>query len=62
MESLQLPPQPPAEPIDDATRAALEEARAEAARGEVYTLDEVRESIKQRSIEWRKTQETLLAA
>ncbi len=59
---LELEPQNQAEPIDDATRDALDEAEAEVERGEVYTLDEVRESIKERSTAWRKTQETLLPA
>ena len=40
----QLEPQPEAEPIDAATKAALDEARAQIARGECYTLDEVRQA------------------
>ncbi len=51
-----------AQPIDDATRAALEAARAQVARGEVYTLTEVRQHLKERSKAWRKTQEPVLSA
>ncbi len=37
-----------AEPLDEATKAALDEGLASAQRGELYTLDEVREHLKQR--------------
>jgi hypothetical protein len=61
MELLKLQPQPPAEPLDAETLAALDEADASIARGEFFTLDEVRESIKERSKAWRKIQQPVTA-
>lgn len=59
---IQLEQNQVAQPIDDATRAALEEARAQVARGESYTADEVRQHLKERSKAWRKSQEPALSA
>ena len=50
------------EPRDEATHSALDEAEAQVARGEVYTRAEMRESMKQRSRAWSKTQKKVLPA
>ena len=59
MNPFLLQPQPPAEPLDEATHAMLDEAEAQIARGEIYTLDEIRQEIKEWSKAWREARETL---
>lgn len=49
-----------AEPIDDATRAALDEARAQAARGEVVTLEQSNINLRKRLKAWRQVQQEVL--
>ena len=51
-----------AQPIDEVTRAALEEARVEMRRGEGVTLEEARRKVKEQYRAWRKLQEEVLAA
>jgi len=53
----ELEPQQYAEPIDNATRATLDEAEAQIAHGEVYTLEEMRKGIQERSQAWRRAQQ-----
>jgi predicted transcriptional regulator len=62
MDLLKSQPQPAVEPLDAETLAALDIGLAQIERGEVYTIDEVREHLKQRAETWRKTQETLQPA
>ena len=51
-----------AQPIDEATKAALEVGLAQLERGEGIPLEQVRENIKKRSKAWRKTQQPTLIA
>lgn len=51
-----------AEPIDDATKAALEVGLEQLRRGEGVPLEQVRENLKTRSKAWRKSQEPALTA
>ena len=51
-----------ATPIDEATKAALEEARLEIRRGEGVSLQEARATAKKQSQILRETQREVLAA
>ena len=61
MDRLPLEPQQIAEPLDDATRAALDQAEAEVERGEVMSLEQSNINLKKRIEAWRKAQEILAA-
>ena len=51
-----------AQPIDQATRVALEQARAEIERGEGVTLEQARIIVNERHQAWRKAQQEVVAA
>lgn len=51
-----------AQPIDAATKAALERARAEMRRGEGVTLEEARNIVRKQHQIWSKTEQEVLSA
>jgi hypothetical protein len=59
MEPIRLEKQE-AEPVDEATKAALEVGRAQLRRGEGIPLEQVRKNLEERYQEWLKTQEPAL--
>ena len=56
MQRIQLEQQEP-QPIDDATKLALEQAREEARRGETVTLEQSNINLRKRLQAWRKAKE-----
>lgn len=60
MKSIELEKQE-AQPIDEATKAALQIGLDQLRRGEGIPLDEVRKELKQRSTAWRSAQKTKAA-
>lgn len=60
MKSIELEKQE-AEPVDEATKAALQIGLDQLRRGEGIPLDEVRKTIKQRSKAWRTAHEPMAA-
>ena len=62
MEHIRLEPQFEVEPLDEATLAALDEAQAEADRGETIPLAQVRPLIRKQYQAWLKTQKEILTA
>lgn len=62
MESLLLESQPEPEPIDDKTQAALDEAEASVARGEVMTWEESDEQLERDYQAWLEAQRVERAA
>lgn len=61
MQSIPLEKQE-AEPIDEATHAALDEAEAQIQRGEFVSLAEARVIIRKRYKTWQKMQQEALTA
>ena len=59
MERIQLERQAP-QPIDDATKAALEQAREEERRGETVTLEQSTDLVRKQYQAWRKVQQEAL--
>lgn len=51
-----------AEPVDEATHAALDEAEASVARGQILTLEQSDQFREAQLQAWRKTQQEILAA
>jgi regulator of replication initiation timing len=51
-----------AEPVDEATRLAIEQAQAERRRGEGVPLEQVRDIVRQRSKECQKMREEIHSA
>ena len=51
-----------AEPVDDATKAAIEEALEEARNGNTMSMEEARAYIKKEMEAWRKTKKKPMAA
>lgn len=50
------------QPIDEATKTALEQARAEMRRGEGVTLEEARDIVRKQHQIWSKTEKEVLSA
>jgi len=50
-----------AEPIDEATHAALDEAEAAIERGEFVTLEQAQINLRKRYLAWQKAQEKIPA-
>ena len=51
-----------AEPVDDATKAAIEEAQASVRRGEAITLEQSDINLRKRLEAWRESRKENLAA
>ncbi len=49
-------------PVDDATKAAIEEGLAAAERGETVTLDQAKANFRKRLQAWREAKEEVKAA
>ena len=57
MKAIRLEKQPEAEPIDKATKQALDEAEAAIERGEVISVEQSNINLRERLKAWRKAQE-----
>lgn len=57
MESIRLEPQPTVEPLDEATKAAIQKGLDSARRGELVTLEESTINLRKRLEAWRKAKE-----
>ncbi len=62
MQPIHLEKQETAEPIDEATQIALDEAEASVARGQTVTLEQSQVNARQRYQAWLKSRETATVA